>query len=302
MKHWIISCFAVCIAMIFSSCNSSSAQFMPTPSMILATSQNTSSSSSTSIPTITAAVTETPTFVPTKTQTPKPTQTLAQNEREQAEAEIKQLFQNNDVCSSPCYLGVIPGKTTTAELRDIFARWGIELHVSSQHAPSFYIEYLFKSGYNLNAEFLMKDDVVESVGFTVNQDEQHEWAAYSPAALLDRHGVPTRVSFWIGSIHEPSSTPLKGEYYMIMSYDELELHIEYGDVGIQLGETATVCPRKDKYGYSRVWLGKYPDFLPKPHETYIEEAASMTPQKFYDYVLSGPGACFYLDQSKVAHL
>jgi len=297
MKYWARGFFAILICATLISCSTTSLE--ATSSILAATATSQLISSPTSIvQTATASVLKAPTLTQTREQTPTSVETLTENEQAQAEAEIKQLFQNSDICSPPCYLGVVPGETSSTALRDVFAKWGIELHVSTQDVPSFYVNQYFKSGYNLNASFHMKDDVVESISFIVNQNESHEWSAYSPVALLERYGVPSNVSFWIGTIHEPSSTPLKAWYYMIMSYDELDLFIEYGDVEITLGEKALVCPQKDEYGGGRVWLGKYPP----SHETYIEEAASITAQKFHDYVLTGPGACFYLDLRKVAFL
>lgn len=302
MRHWIFGYITVCVLLVLSACNPSPTKFIPTPPVFTSTSQLTSSPNVVQEATATTTKEETAIILPTETSTPESVRTLTANEKEQAEAEIKHLFQNSDLCTPPCYLGITPGQTTSTELQDIFAKWGIKLQINTQRAPSFYINQDFKSGYNFNAKFQMQDDIVESIGFNVNQDEPSEWSAYSPKALLERYGTPSKVSFWIGSIHEPNSTPWKGWYYMIISFDEMDLHIEYGDVEVRLDEKVAVCPQTDNYGYGRVWLGKYPDFLPPPHVTPIEEAGAITVQQFHDYILLGPGACFYLDLSKVAFL
>lgn len=309
IKHWLRIVWGVCVILALASCEGVSPRVT-----ITATSTGISHSTSSPAPSLTllAPATQKPTTTSTQRPIPSPTKTFrplatptatpTKTDDSQAEAEIKSLFQDNEICPPPCYLGVVPGQTTSDELRNIFAHWGIALQVSAQNAPAFAIGHQFNSGYWLGAKFLMNQNVVESIGFSVEQDEPHEWAAYSPIALLQQYGPPSHVSFWIGSIHEPSSTPWKGWYYMIMSYDELELNIEYGGVEIRLDEMATICPYTDAYDYGRVWLGKYPDFLSSAHVTYLEDATSITLEEFHDYLMKGPGACFYLDVSKVAHL
>lgn len=244
-----------------------------------------------------------PTPTPRPTQTPLPTVTLPTIlDPEKAEEEIKQLLQDYNACSPPCYLGIIPGYTTLSKLKDLMYRWGIQLHENTSSAKTYSIAHDFADGLSVYASFYLKDEMVETIELNAIQDQASEWSAYKPEALLRRYGSPTNVSFWIGSIHEPSPTPWKGWYYMNISYDELNLYVSYGGVEIRLDEPPVICPNKDYYRYARIRLGKYPDFGVPFHATPIEEAASLTPNEFHRYLLIGPGACFYLDLSKVLHL
>jgi hypothetical protein len=237
----------------------------------------------------------TKTRLPTKTLTQTPPPTLTSEELVQADQEIKRLLQNGDVCYPPCFLEVVPGQTTLAELKSIFLQWGISLKNGSDKSYAF--NYQYNNSNNLHVVFTLKEDIVKTTSINFYQDEPYQWALYSPSALLKRFGVPSSVEFLIGEIHDwPNPTPLKGWYFMLIRYADLDMVVEYYPVEIQQG-LIVVCPNLDYYGGGRVWLGEHSI----SNYTSLEDATSITLQKFYDFILSGPGACFYLDTNNVVH-
>lgn len=299
MNHFIKVLQIASLALILISCGSSSqltgyastqstsVQESPTQLGIFASSQTPGISIQT--PTL---------IVPTQTSTLTPS---AQLEPAQANAEIMQTLQDYKACPPPCYLGVVPGKTTSGELQNIFTRWGISLDQRMYFsAPVYSFDYSFGKEFALNAAFYTGNGLVDGIHFNVDQYKPYEWLSFSPEALLRRNGVPSAVTFLIGSIHEPSPTPWKRWYYMTIRYDQLDLRVEYWDVEIKPDDLIVACPNKDPYRGAYVWLGERFTIFP-PEGTPLEEAASMSLQKFHDFVLEGPGACFYLDTTKIIY-
>jgi len=121
-----------------------------------------------------------------------------------------------------------------------------------------------------------------------------------PSAMLKRFGTPSKVTFGLLVIHEPTPTPWKGWYHMTFFYDDLDLIIWYYEPEIRLGELITVCPNKDDFQSAIIWLGKSPYYPPSPDEDGpLENVTSFTLDSFRDYLLLGPGACFYLKASAI---
>ena len=87
---------------------------------------------------------------------------------------------------------------------------------------------------------------------------------------------------------------------MTVYYDDLDFIIQYGLPEIRLDELITVCPNKDDFEYTRIWLGKNPNHPPsKSHDGPLEEVTSFTLESFREYLLLGAGACFYLKASAI---
>jgi hypothetical protein len=244
----------------------------------------------------------TPTSLPGRTQAPAPTAvqepvttpTLVPTlSSELRESEIRQILQDDMACKPPCFLSIVPGKTTSQELERMISRYGLPITYSETHGV-YSIDPLLHDDFPPEAGFFIRDGVVTSTKIHVDPSNPFEWTMYSPSALLKRYGIPTKVDFNLGGIHEPSDTPQKGWYGMRMYYDDLDFIIEYGDAEVTLGKLITVCPNRDPFSSVRIWLGRDPDHPPLD-STPLEQATSLPLEKFTDYLPSGPGACFELN-------
>jgi hypothetical protein len=205
------------------------------------------------------------------------------------ESEIKQIFQN-DACKPPCFLGIVPKQTTIGELKNMFTRYGETL----QNDPCGYsnLKALPNSEKLIpNINFCVRDDkIVNSMLVDIYRND-FAWSFYSPANVIKRFGTPSKIIFGMQYIDDPTST--KGWYLMTYYYDDLDFMIRYGAPEVKLGELITVCPNKDEFAFSTLWLGEPPDNPPDPRIAPLEEVTSFTIESFREYIL-GAGACFDL--------
>jgi hypothetical protein len=289
--------FTILICVTLTSCNPAN-----TPTAIIASALPTTTTSSetplpviSQTPTFTSTATLLPTLEPTATLTPLPV--LSQ---QASESEMQKLLQNDVGCKMPCFLGVIPEKTTVGELKNILNRFGVTLHDYEGKGLAYAIEQFANSNVPPEAVFHISDGLVKSMRVYPNEANQFEWSIYSPSAILKRFGAPSKVTFGLSVIHEPTPTPWKGWYRMTFYYDDLGIIINYGDPEIVLDELITVCPNKDDFDGSRIWLGNSPYYPPsKDADGPLEDVTSFTLESFKEYLLLGPGACFYLKRDAI---
>jgi hypothetical protein len=246
-------------------------------------------------PSVTPTITFTPTLEPTATLTP-----LRVLSQQASESEIRDLLQNDVDCKPPCFLGVFPEKTTVDELKNIFKRFGLPLHDYEGKGRAYAVEQFPNGDVPPETGFHLSDGLVKSMRVYPNRSNQFEWSIYSPSAMLKRFGTPSKVTFGLTVVHEPTPTPWKGWYHMTFFYDNLNLIISYSEPEIRLGELITVCPNKDDFQGAIIWLGKSPYYPPSPDvDGPLEDVTSFTLESFRDYLLLGPGACFYLKASAI---
>jgi hypothetical protein len=286
-KVWLIS-----ISLMLVSC-SSKAVGTPIPTQHFPIIEPTSPTlpSRTLVFTPTIVLTETPT--PTNTLTPPPTLSL-----ELSEHEVRNLMRNDTACKPPCFLGVVPERTTRGELENVLQRFRL--------SPAIYEDIVYNI-YNYSdndipphTQFFINDGLVNSIKIDIEQVNEFEWSLFSPASVVERFGAPSFVTFGLQVIHEPTLTPWKAWYLMTFYYDDLDFIIQYGLPEIRLDELITVCPNKDDFEYTRIWLGKNPDHPPrKSLDGPLEEVTSFTLESFREYLLLGAGACFYLKASAI---
>jgi hypothetical protein len=286
--------FIVCICVALASCNSVNAPTIASTSVLSATSTPPSSVISRT-PTFTSTPTSSPTSEPAATLTPL--QVLSQ---QASENEIMNLLQNDVDCKPPCFLGVIPEKTTLDELRNIFNHFGLPMHDYEGKGLAYAVEQFPDSDVPPEVVFHISNGLVKNARVYPNKSNQFEWSIYSPSAMLKRFGTPSKVTFGLTVVHEPTPTPWKGWYHMTFFYDDLNLIISYSEPEIRLGELITVCPNKDDFQGALIWLGKSPYYPPSPDaDGPLEDVTSFTLESFKDYLLLGPGACFYLKASAI---
>lgn len=236
-----------------------------------------------------------PTLEPTATSTPLPVLP-----RQASESEIRDLLQNDVDCKPPCFLGVIPEKTTVDELRRIFNHFGLPLYDYEGKGRAYALEKFPNSEIPPETGFHLGDGLVKSMRVYLDHSNQFEWSIYSPSAMLKRYGTPSKITFGLQVIHEPTPTPWKAWYQMTFFYDDLDLIIWYHQPEIRLADLIPVCPNKDEFQGAIIWIGKSPYYPPSPDENGpLEEVTSFTLESFKEYLLLGPGACFFLKRDSI---
>jgi hypothetical protein len=246
-------------------------------------------------PTLTSTAFLTQTVESTTTLTPLPV--LSQ---QASESEIRELLQSDTDCKPPCFLRVIPEKTTVDELKNIINQFGLYPHDYEGKGLAYAIEPFPNSEVPPETGFHLSNGFVKSIRVYPNRSNQFEWSIYSPSAMLKRFGAPSRVTFGLRVIHEPTPTPWKAWYRMTFFYNDLDLIISYHEPEIRLDELITVCPNRDDFQGAIIWIGKSPYYPPSPDaDGPLEDVTSFTLESFKEYLLSGPGACFYLKRDAI---
>lgn len=287
------SLFLLCLYLMLAACDSRNKP-IPVSENELSPTQFTPSPVLSPTPVFTPTRSPTPTPTGTATLTPPPTLSL-----QMRDAELRQLIIDNVGCQPPCFMGIVPEQTTLGELNNFFIRYG--LHPYDFHRRVFEVNYEMNDEIPPDTRFYIQNGVVKSIKVRLIQSHAFEWALYSPARVLNDLGAPSKVTFGLQVIHEPSPNPLQGWYRMTFYYDDLDLIIHYGDAEIKLGELITVCPNRDSFSDSAsLWLGKSPDDPPRSSlDGPLEEVTPFTPESFKDFLLLGPGACFDLKASAI---
>ena len=283
MKNIHQRCLLMIAIITISGCGSGK-EISPMPT-------NTAVPSLTSIVTISTLV-FTPRPSPTTTLTP-----LATLEPKQANETIKTLLQEPVDCSAPCFWGIIPGRTTLDEAKNVFHRLGLQTKSIAYEGKEFYgTEYDFDSGVSILVNLTTQDKVVENLRVDINPETQkagvpREWRAYSPETLMKRYGAPSRVEFFVGRVAVIS-------YTMIVYFDKLDLIVEYGgyNVGVGTEKSFRVCPLVDQQDSIRIWLGANPE-NPPGTAISLEKATSMTLEDFSKLMTGNPNtACLDLKE------
>ena len=104
-----------------------------TPISSTKTSTSTPTFTTTRTPTYTH--TPTPSFTPTESGTPTQPATL---DPEQAKATIGTLLQKPVDCLAPCFWGIVPGKTSLDEAKNIFKHLGLQIKSTVLDNKEFY--------------------------------------------------------------------------------------------------------------------------------------------------------------------
>lgn len=263
----------------------------------------------TSIPTPSPTVTST-TIPPTATPTPVPT--LNPTERQ---LYLEERLPTNNDCALPCWLGIIPGKTTWQEARTFVRYLGIgrmsELELEDGETLhsfggfDFEIPRLLQRFYLLEQAELVKGLALMIEGDKAPKEFQTVWVFYSPRNIMLEYGPPSRV--WLDTTSETPGD-VHG-YGLILAYDEIGIIIHYEGFLTKIGSNLRFCPRFEEgmdIEYMEVYLQAADD--PRPLDEFggvldrhylieqgkrIEEASGLSEQQFYElFAQTEQPACF----------
>lgn len=263
----------------------------------------------TSTPTPSPTVTST-TIPPSATPTPVPT--LNPTERQ---LYLEERLPTNNACALPCWLGILPGKTTWEDARSFIQYLGID-RIGGEELANSDILYGF-GGFDFEVprllhrfSILVEDKLVKGIslvieGYQAPRDFQKVWGLYSPRNLMLEYGPPSRV--WLDTISETPGD--RHGYELIISLDDLGIIIHYVGFLTKTGSNLRVCPRFEDgmdIQYMEVYLQAADD--PRPLDEFggvldrhylieqgkrIEEASGLNEEQFYElFTQTEQPACF----------
>jgi hypothetical protein len=258
----------------------------------------TSTLTSTITPTITLTSTiipPTPTLFPsaTPTLTPTPLNTI---EPAKADELISGLLRDPGDCLAPCFWGIVPGKTTRDEADNFFYHIGALPYNSTIDGKDYAsYRYQFKKGsLEIGVTLSLSNNVVENQKIVMpargtNGLPVSGWMAYSPKALIQRYGKPSRVDF---------SWNLQGgnlTFTTILYFEKFDLIGMFHSPDGPKPSSPTECPLAVRYDTVWLWMGKDPYYPPGKGIPLIE-ATSLTIDEFVSLMTGAADrACFTLN-------
>lgn len=291
-----ITCFFI-IIFLLTSCGTLS--LTPTPIQSTTVSYNTPNYRSnviqTRIPTPSLTISATnikKTNTPESTQSIKPS--ISPTLSKKAELEILDYLEGPISCNKPCFLGVVPGKTTIEEAKDIFNHLGLLVDCKLFQGQEFcWVDYRFIDGLRVSANFLVENQMIKNITEYIipkssNPNTAREWLAFSPQTLINNFGPISSASLILGS--GPQSL-----FQLIIIFDESDLIVEYDAYNLIHSKTQSICPLTDPYDSVTIWMGEDPTQPPK-EGIPIDKATSLTINEFSDLLTGNPDkACFQLN-------
>jgi hypothetical protein len=227
-------------------------------------------------PTLTVSPSQTVTPLPSPSQTPKtPTQTpipvVPTLLPEEQDAYLLNMIETNGSCELPCFMGVEPGVTPWAELRDLEgplynrSSYGpdqvqMESGIIQREISNFFLEF---RGSNGTIEHILVDALINEPSWPGSYVPKFAEAMrkYSMPNILSRYGIPSRISLNARGVEGGGS---QAEF--LLFYYHLGISIHYGFFDV-------VTENKDING-----LRVCPDYLHQYYiHLYLQNAADTTP-------------------------
>jgi len=276
MKH---SFFKIYLIFIFaaSSCTSKSLPFTSTPieDLTLPTHVNLNTTSSPSN---------------TQTATVFPVNTL---ESDLGKKQFMAFLQGSSECETPCFLGIMPDKTTINEAQNIVSHLNLILENTNRvnETKYYYLYIVLDDDMSTGVTLAVENDIVKNINIGITPNRQSKlnhanWSAYSPDTLISRYGTPSSVTFEAFGSTYPS-------YEMVMYFNKVNLIVYYSSRDIS--PEWQICPLADQMEFVNVWIGKNPDYPPPSFPASLEKATSMTMEEFAKAMTGDPNnACFEL--------
>jgi hypothetical protein len=203
------------------------------------------------------------------------------------------LLQEPGDCSAPCFWGITPGITSIEEARRILNHLDLSIwEITNAGKESSGIQYRLDSGLSFYANLSVKNNTVDRVKVIILPEERvpgvkRGWFAYSPEALIERYGVPSRVD--ILARFGPNDA-----YWMKMYFDAVDLIVEYGVVFSPPSKAGIheICPATDQFESVVLWMGNN-SLYPPAKGVVLENATGLSVDEFSRSMLEDPGkACF----------
>lgn len=215
----------------------------------------------------------------------------------------KFMFDNGD-CETPCFWELIPGKTSSEEIKNLFHHLGGIYDNSSPSDERYSVSFRWKGSESIYIDYGVKTNTLQyldidlQVGNT-NATSQN-WKAFNLDQILQNFGIPSRVTFFLDTPHEPTTTKIVWYTYSL-SYERENFVIQYVGQYVPDKKFIYVCPFQDPgLGLVEIWLGENP-----PSEMFgeadIDKISNLTIEDFYSLLSNRTdNACFSINTEAYA--
>ena len=229
----------------------------------------------------------------TLTITPTPLNTV---ESAKVNATITALLREPGDCVTPCFWGIVPGKTTYDEANNFFYHLGISPFNTTHDGKAFAdYEYHLNKDVSLGVLLTKQENVVQNQEIKMDTvwtkaKSESEWMAYSPKVLIQRYGKPSRVEFYW-------SLGQKTTFSIILYFDAYDLIGEFHSPDGPEPSSPKECPLAVRYDSIWLWMGKNPVYPPHAG-VRLDEGTSLTIDEFSALMTGDPGhSCFNLNMN-----
>lgn len=235
-----------------------------------------------------------PTFTATSTETVTPTLPATLTPLE-ANERIRSFLQKAEECLAPCFWGIVPETTTLDEAITIFDTIGLGLEqTNARNNQEFYAtNYDREKELEIGIILGIQDNIVKTLDASITDTSEvgtpRKWSVYSPEALINQYGIPSKVEFFLGRV-----TP-KPTHSMVLYFEDVELIVSYtGSDLLKSSPQLEICPITNRVEYIQIQVGKNQRHPPK-QGIPLKEASSLSLQDFSKLMLGDPNkACFTL--------
>ena len=250
------------------------------------------------IPTPTRGSTQLPTNTPTITQV-----VLSPDE---IQARLREYLVNNGNCTTPCFFGIEPGKTTldqvVQQFSPVLGKSGIE---QDPYGTGLIYSKGFSVGNYITGEIILgfKNNIVDWIDSSIhNLDKEavqpSEWTGFSIRKILQMFGVPSKIVFYIDYPHEPTTNP-GIVYSYLMFFDEYKVVIYHLGGWMPYNRTYHICLAQEKPNYIRFWFNTDRSG-PFTEGVELSQATKLSNQDFYNMYIQEKteNSCIDLTASK----
>lgn len=249
---------------------------------------------------------------PTATYIPKPyltatTENQPTLEPDRAVDEIWKLLKENAACLSPCFWGIVPGKTTSDEAKNIFTRLGLNLlYDANVRNPTKYGVIWNNNNFSVLINYNLQNLLVKNLQIKLNDNEcatregECKKLFYSPDELINQYGAPSKVTFFTEFIHDTGAPQDYFWYDMLMNYESSHLIVAYYRAKLVSAAKIEACPLTDPFESIWIWLGEDQE-NPPSEGAPLNVSTSMTIEQFSNLLISNQdAACFSLDVEAIS--
>ena len=175
---------------------------------------------------------------------------------EAAYQELTNLIQEDPNCASPCWLGIVPGRTNFHDVENIFSQFSaialIELSARWAYMKVIYPTYYFTTLVHPTTSGQIDYIVVETSpdleanaqGLYTDPVFRKAWQNYYLPELFSKHGAPEEVYLdtTLTAADPASSYP----FVLWVIYPKEGFLVRYEGYNLKSGEDITVCPLQSK--------------------------------------------------------
>lgn len=231
-----------------------------------------------------------------KTKTPTLIKSLEPSVRE---TKIHDDLENWGDCPSTCFLGIIPGKTSTNEARTILSFLGLDWEGFYSRGNSYIdFEHQDKDGLRISSSLESKEQLINNIEILMDPSQSKrkiptEWGIFSPVTIIQRFGTPSQVNFDIAFAPD---TPVPG-VGMTFVFNKINLTVDYfGESIMKSGkESQELCPLIVRWDEVRVYMGDRYDQI-EHNRAAINDVAEITTSEFASLFQKPPEeACFKIN-------